>query len=66
MKTMTRRKFISTSAKGLAAVWVLSQLPQQLFAQLPEYMQGEVMRKDEAEKSAAIIAAVNERREENR
>lgn len=39
---------------------------EQLFAQLPEYMQGEVMRKDEAEKSAAIIAAVNERREENR
>jgi len=35
MKSMTRRKFIGISAKGLAAVWALSQLPQQLFAQLP-------------------------------
>ena len=36
MKTINRRKFIGTTAKGLATVWALSQLPQQLFAQLPD------------------------------
>lgn len=36
MKTMTRRKFITTTAKGVAAAWALSQLPQQLLAQLPK------------------------------
>lgn len=35
MKTLTRRKFIGTTAKGVAAVWALAQLPQQLLAQLP-------------------------------
>ncbi|MGZ8540341.1 MAG: sugar phosphate isomerase/epimerase family protein, partial [Chitinophagaceae bacterium] len=35
MKKLTRRKFIGTSAKGLAGVWALAQLPQQLLAQLP-------------------------------
>jgi len=35
MKKITRRKFIGTTAKGLAAVWALSHLPQQLLAQLP-------------------------------
>lgn len=35
MKTITRRKFIGTTAKGLAGIWALSQLPQQLLAQLP-------------------------------
>ena len=36
MKNITRKKFIGTTAKGLAAAWALSQLPQQLFAQLPK------------------------------
>ena len=35
MKTITRKKFIGTTAKGLAAAWALSQIPQQLLAQLP-------------------------------
>jgi sugar phosphate isomerase/epimerase len=35
MKTITRKKFIGKTTKGLAAVWALSQLPQQLLAQLP-------------------------------
>jgi len=38
MKTMTRRKFVSTTAKALAAVWALSTLPQPLLAQLPKGM----------------------------
>ena len=33
MKKITRRKFIGTSAKGIATVWALSHLPQQLLAQ---------------------------------
>lgn len=36
MKKITRRKFIGNTAKGLAAVWALSHLPQQLLAQLPK------------------------------
>ncbi len=36
MKTITRQKFISSTAKSVAAVWALSQLPQQLLAQLPK------------------------------
>ena len=35
MKTITRKKFIGITAKGLAAAWALSQLPQQLLAQFP-------------------------------
>jgi sugar phosphate isomerase/epimerase len=35
MKKITRKKFITNTAKGLTAVWALSSLPQQLLAQFP-------------------------------
>jgi sugar phosphate isomerase/epimerase len=36
MKKITRKKFIGSTAKGLAAAWALIQIPQQLLAQLPK------------------------------
>lgn len=36
MKTMTRRKFIGTTAKGIAAAWALSHFPESLIAQFQD------------------------------